>query len=706
MSFRTLLSLFGALLLAAPATAAPEPPSVEAFAMRPIVQDVDLSPSGEHLAVMRLQGRGQNYAISVYETADLSKKPYNIGAEHMDIVGVSWANDDYLLIRTRQLVEVPGGRAGYNTVGVGMAGRVKRYASKLLSVRRDGGPFIELPRKKEIARFGSEQRVQRFGTPDVACTLRNENEWVLVEWLNDTGSGSELFKVNVEDGRFKPVFKQSSQFYGYAADEDGEIRIRRSYNTNDTISMWYRLKDSDEWIQWLTWKVKDRRPVDFVAFVSGTNDVIMAASNNDRDTRALYRYNLEQPDAPAELLFGVDRYDISGGISTRGGSWRCAAVKEDGIVGFSYVGDRLKYVYIDEDYKNFKNSINSALPEDATNRILDVPEDGNDKYVVVYSRGPREPGKFYLLADGKLSFLGQRAAIEPEQLGERKSIWYTARDGMKINAVFTAPTFGKPPYPAIALPHGGPQARDSASYDEWAQLLATRGYAVLQPNFRGSTGFGFEYYKAGDKGWGGSMQDDVDDGMQYLIEKGIADPEQMAIFGWSYGGYSAMVGSMREPNIYRCSIPGAGVSSMELIKKERHRNRFVEVFQAPTIAGVSPIKEMEKVNVPVLLVHGEADLIVDVKHSDMFARELKRLGKPHRYIRFPDAGHTFSTIGYKHFVRFYTELLDFLATDCGMPTAVNPATGPGSTTTASTATTATTDTTAAAGGTAAPTAAN
>ena len=152
--------------------------------------------------------------------------------------------------------------------------------------------------------------------------------------------------------------------------------------------------------------------------------------------------------------------------------------------------------------------------------------------------------------------------------------------------------------------------------------------------------------------------------MQFLVEQGIADPERMAIFGWSYGGYSAMVGAMREPNIYKCSIAGAGVSSMELIEKEEWNYRFREMFQR-TRGGLSPIANMDDVNIPILLVHGDRDLIVPIRHSDLFALELERRGKPFRYEKLIDAAHTVDTLGFDHNMQFYTALFDFLENDCG-----------------------------------------
>ena len=664
---------FLALFLFAGACAAAEPPTLEEFAMRPLVRDADLSPSGEHLAVMRLPGPGQNYVVDIYETAHLDKDPYTLGSKHMDIVGVGWANDERLLIRTRQPVEVPGRRIGYNRAGIGAAGKVKTYAWKLLSVGIDGGRWVELPGKNNITRFAFETYVQRLFSPRVVSRLPSEEDWVLIEWFNAEENGTEVFKVNVNNGRPQPVFKFSADYFGYEFDKDGNARVRSRANKHDnTITMQFRTgKDGDwsDWKDWLTWDVDEDRYVEILAFEPPDYNHAYVLWAKDRDTEGVYLFDMERPQAEPDLLFAINRYDARD-IVRACISQECVDGDEDPqLVGFSYVGDAYTIHYIDETAAALQTSIDAALPPGNFNRILDRA--AQDKYIIVHSMGPREPGRYYLLRDkSRIQLLGTASAIDPEQLGERKSIWYEARDGMKINAVLTLPTTGEPPYPAIAHPHGGPRSRDSlfwnsSFWDEWPQLLATRGYAVLQPNFRGSTGFGFDYYSAGNKEWGYKMQDDVDDGMRYLVEQGIADPDRMAIFGWSYGGYSAMVGSMRNPNIYRCAIPGAGVSSMELIEKDTWHYRFRDVIQKWR-GGLSPIRNMDAVNVPVLLVHGDRDLIVPIKHSDLFARELEKRGKPYKYLKLVDAAHTVDTLGFRHYLDFYRTLLDFLADDCGM----------------------------------------
>ena len=176
-----------------------------------------------------------------------------------------------------------------------------------------------------------------------------------------------------------------------------------------------------------------------------------------------------------------------------------------------------------------------------------------------------------------------------------KFVTYKARDGRKIKAYVTIPTVGKKPYPAVVMPHGGPWARDVNIFDDWAQLLASHGYIVIQPQFRGSTGFGLDHWKAGDKNWGLTMQDDMDDAALFLTSKGLASKGKLAMFGWSYGGYAAFAGSMRDNNIYNCTVAGAGVSDLGRIKAGLLDNPFTDKLARPVYKGLSPLDTVEKV---------------------------------------------------------------------------------------------------------------
>jgi len=235
----------------------------------------------------------------------------------------------------------------------------------------------------------------------------------------------------------------------------------------------------------------------------------------------------------------------------------------------------------------------------------------------------------------------------------------------------TVPKVGKKPFPLVVFPHGGPHVREVILYDEWAQLLANRGYMVLQPQYRMSLNYGMDHFldafidgsQAGRK-----MQDDKVDGALFLVEKGFADPDRMAMFGWSYGGYAALVAASRTPQIYQCVIAGAAVSNMH-----RQANDFLnrddgigEIWREVYLYGaVQPTEEVSKVNVPVLLIHGSVDHRVLLRQAKMYLKELKKYNKPHKYVELEGAGHFSNTLFYHHQLELYTEITEFLANDCG-----------------------------------------
>jgi dipeptidyl aminopeptidase/acylaminoacyl peptidase len=196
-------------------------------------------------------------------------------------------------------------------------------------------------------------------------------------------------------------------------------------------------------------------------------------------------------------------------------------------------------------------------------------------------------------------------------------------------------------------------------------LLASHGYMVLQPNYRGSTGFGLNHWKKGDNNWGQTMQDDKDDGAKFLIDKGLADPERMAIFGWSYGGYAAFAASVRENGPFKCAIAGAGVSDINRIGASLfNRGRYGRVFQGKTVTGLSPIENAEKLAMPLFIIHGDIDQRVPVEQSRLMVDKLKSLGKPHKYLELEGADHFYNTLYYRHKSEFYPAMVDWLENSC------------------------------------------
>jgi dipeptidyl aminopeptidase/acylaminoacyl peptidase len=272
--------------------------------------------------------------------------------------------------------------------------------------------------------------------------------------------------------------------------------------------------------------------------------------------------------------------------------------------------------------------------------------------VVVSASSPDRPTSHYVFTvpTQKLALLGHEyPAFGEEVLAPVRTVTYTARDGLELQAVLTLPN-GKEAknLPIIVLPHGGPGARDEENFDWWTQFLADRGYAVLQPNYRGSTGFGNAFYEAGQGEWGLKMQDDVDDALAWAVAEGIADKGRACIAGGSYGGYVAMRAAERNPDLYRCSVSFAGVSDLKkLLTFDRQFLNDLATAdywnnRATDLDAVSPIHRPQAVGIPVLVVHGKRDLRVPVAQSRDYASALQKAGKNATYIEQPLGDHHFT----------------------------------------------------------------
>ena len=284
------------------------------------------------------------------------------------------------------------------------------------------------------------------------------------------------------------------------------------------------------------------------------------------------------------------------------------------------------------------------------------------------------PPTYYLLRDkSRTDVIGAaRPWIKSDQLRATELVNYQARDGMKIPGFLTLPAGWEKsdgPLPSIVLPHGGPWARDSAGWDSsgWPQFLASRGYAVLQPQYRGSTGFGRKLWMAGDAEWGQKMQDDKDDGAQWLVEQGIADPNRMAIFGYSYGGFAAFAATVRENGPFRCAIAGAGVADLAKLDNSWSENRLQRALQGRTVKGMDPMNNTSKANIPILIYHGDRDTRVPLFHYQDFYNAVKDKVNA-KLVVIDDMPHSLPWWPEQH-RESLREIESFLASDCGM----NPA---------------------------------
>jgi dipeptidyl aminopeptidase/acylaminoacyl peptidase len=263
--------------------------------------------------------------------------------------------------------------------------------------------------------------------------------------------------------------------------------------------------------------------------------------------------------------------------------------------------------------------------------------------------------------------------LESKDLADVRYVEYPARDGETIPGFLTIPN-SEPPYPLVVMPHGGPFVQETVLFDEWSQMLANNGYMVLQPQYRGSRGYGKRFYEIAfiDGGQGGyKMQDDKDDGVKWLAGQGLVDADRVAMFGWSYGGYAALVAASRTPQVYQCVIAGAAVSDPEMqVNYYRYRLRGASKIEQLSMwdDSLSPIDEVEKVNVPVLLIHGDVDQRVPVEHAEKYLKALEDANKPHSWLALEGADHFSNTLFYDHKLILYEAMLSYLRDECGLAT--------------------------------------
>jgi dienelactone hydrolase len=276
--------------------------------------------------------------------------------------------------------------------------------------------------------------------------------------------------------------------------------------------------------------------------------------------------------------------------------------------------------------------------------------------MIVLTEGGDDPGTYWLIdiGTGKASQLGSTYPLEGKDVGLVKMIDYKAADGTAMQGVLTLPP-GKEAknLPIVVLPHGGPAARDEPVFDWWAQAFASRGYAVFQPNFRGSVGYGQAFRDAGFGEWGRKMQTDISDGVKALADQGIVDPKRACIVGGSYGGYAALAGVTVQQGLYKCAVSYAGITDLKLFLQDYKEindpsSRYIKSYLGakgtgdPVLQQISPIALKDKVDAPVLLIHGKDDTVVPIRQSEVFERELKRAGKSVELIKLDGEDHWLS----------------------------------------------------------------
>ena len=521
--------------------------------------------------------------------------------------------------------------------GVARGGVPERLypASRLLAIDADGRHFRLMFRSAFFARMAPAATSQFQDR--IVSWLPDDPSHVLIE-LGDAGSVfPSVYRLDVYDGALKQVVASHPPVMDWTADPSGDVRFGYGFQ-NDTGEYIARNGPDAPWRTLEEFKRFDRKNrFDPLAFGEHPNQLLVFAPYEGRT--AVWQMDLEAGGG-MQLVYSRPDVDVGGILE-----WPT----DRHVAGYVYETDRPHTQYTDAHAAAIEQQLERALPG-AYHVVIDATHDGAK--LVTLSFSDVMPPRYQLLdvATGALTELGRQIpGLADGELAPMRPITVAGPGGITIPGYLTLPQRSEPgsKLPGVVLPHGGPYARDHWAYDPLVQVLASRGYAVLQLNFRGSTGYGEQWRDAGHQAWGTIMLDDITAGAHWLIDQGIVDPARLAIVGWSYGGYAALTGVEKQPQLYRCAVSIAGVS--DLAQMARDDERF---YGGKASAGdamgtdpdslreQSPLIHAGDIRVPVLLVHGDDDYTVLVDHSKAMDRELARHGVPHELVLIPHGGHS------------------------------------------------------------------
>jgi dienelactone hydrolase len=611
------------------------------FASLPEVESAAISPDAKHFVALQPVAGRRSIVVYNVEGGHCAFAPSDVKIER-----VYWANSSHLLISVT-----------VSQINFKLYGDDKPHEwTWMMLIDTD----CKNPRMIVADRPGA--RTYGF-RGSVLSRVPNDDRHVLL-------SAGKIYNLDIDSGQAKSVSptdrSRCDVSRRFIADATGKARICYS-GINRDAAIFARLNGSDEWVQVYrySWDDRDAREISFEGFAEDP-DVAYVVTRNGGERLAAYKFDLKAKTIGA-IVYQNPKHDVVGYVLEP------VTKRVVGVEYETFEGDKIEW--LDRGWAQLWADL-SATFETGTIEFVSFANDR--KIFTIYHRGADDPaGSYYLVNLNKpeVSKLGSmHPAVTPAEYLTPKLIHYKARDGLEIPAYLTMPrNVSKPPL--VVMPHGGPQSNDDpAVYDDWQQFLAWRGYAVLQPQFRGSEGLGRSFIEAGHKQWGLKMQDDITDGVKEVIAQGIVDKERICIFGWSYGGYAAMAGLAFTPDLYKCGVAGAGIS--DLLTMTGFVNGYSgygfdeKYWYWPKAVGdvtrdrermtaTSPALHAARIQAPLLLIHGVHDTTVPIGQSEEMARAMDKAGKPYQFLRLEGEDHNLYRADTRR--KMYEALDQFLA---------------------------------------------
>jgi dipeptidyl aminopeptidase/acylaminoacyl peptidase len=583
-----------------------------------------LSPDGEHLAFLKpWQNRLNIHVQKIGEAAETRIT----GATERDITAYIWANNKRIAY-----VQDKAGDENF----------------RLYAVNIDGTDLKELTPFEKV----------RVGIVD---ELKDNDEEMLIQMNKRNVRLFDAYRINIYSGEMTMIAQNPGSVVGWMTDHDGNLRLAMTTDGVNT-SVLYRDSEKDNFQTLITTSFKETFEPAFFTF---DNKNLYVASNIGKDKTGYYEYDVKKKEL-SKLIYENPEVDVAVLLKSD---------KRKKITGAAYITDKRHYQFFDEERRLLQEDLEKRLPG---YEVVVANMSRDETKVLVRTYSDRSLGVYYCLNRTTNEFQ-KLADVSPwlneEELAEIKPIAYTSRDGLTIHGYLTLPRGLKAKkLPVIVNPHGGPWGRDVWGFNPEVQFLTNRGYAVLQMNFRTSTGYGRKFWEAGFKQWGLAIQDDISDGVKWLIDQGIADPKRIAIYGGSFGGYATLAGVTFTPDLYACGVDYVGISNLfTLINSippywEPMREMFYEMIGHPQkdkelYQKISPLFHADKIKAPLLVAQGANDPRVNKQESDQIVDALKKRGIEVSYMVKDNEGHGF--MNEENRFDFYRAMEEFLGKHLG-----------------------------------------
>ncbi len=607
------------------ALAQTEKPELSAYGALPMISRADISPDGSKVAtIANVDG------VSYFLLYDASGKPLAKGEiDKLKARSVYFYNDNYVIVTVSE-----------TTTTYGFRGEYENSAAFVVNLETlDIQQLLVKTKRLFPAQSGLGRILGKGPKPDTV---------LMQAFMGGPGStpSRDLLSVSLDNGRGRVTSRGSNDTIDWFSDGKGSPLIRESYNNKKNL---YTIQhfDGDRWQTVYEEEDANVPPLSIRGITPDSTGVVFISTS-------------KRTDGFDELMKMDFEGNVSGPLLAAEGR-EIDSIYTDAerrVLGVRYSGASPSYDFLDETIAAAYDAMSERLP----NATLYLNSWSDDKTKFLYNVFEPSLGDIWLVQDVSTDTVKMiaknRPSISSQHIGVVLAIEYKARDGLDIPAIVTLPPNSDMDanLPLIVLPHGGPRSYDRLDFDWMAQFFASRGYAVLQPNFRGSTGYGYEFEQAGHGEWGGKMQDDITDGVKALGAAGIADPDRACIVGASYGGYSALVGATLTPELYKCVIAIAPVSDLNRmlsdVKRESGRDHWVIDYwenlmvdgdaRRNKLRSISPANFADKVQAPVLLLHGDDDTVVPYRQSQIMRNKLKSAGKDVKIVKLKGEDHWLS----------------------------------------------------------------